>query len=153
MNREKLTKEWLEIIKNEWFKNHKAVVNKVNEDLVLIDFDNGTPFYRVRIILDGYMVIITGDIGEAIFRLTEKASIENISRYDMYYFSSKLTTMSRGKDYWDNKIAYSDLKYWALEKYRDCYLENQKNKITEVYIFLRFILQKLVIRSMDIKDT
>ncbi|MDD5589420.1 MAG: hypothetical protein PHP92_05170 [Candidatus Nanoarchaeia archaeon] len=140
MNRKNLDGQYIKIIRNEWFKWHKTNINKVNEDITIIEFDNGTSYYYVKIIMDNNLVIITGDIGEAIYKLTEKSSIESIAKYDIAYFSSKLTTMSRGKDDWCDRIAYSDLKYWAIQKYRDCDCDEQKENINKAYKVLKNIL-------------
>jgi len=127
---------YLKQIRETWFPTHKATIKSNFYNATEIDFikaDNSYQ-YAVRIILDRNYIIITGDIGEAIYCLTEKAEIEKIAKYDMYYFIGKLRCLSGKKEEFQTKIALDDLKYWfdEMKDYHSC--DNEKlNKLRNVY--------------------
>ncbi|WP_410745825.1 hypothetical protein, partial [Clostridium neonatale] len=67
MNKEDEVKKY---IRENWFKDHKAVLTK-HGDLEVLDWRRpGTCCYAVRYVFDGCHMYITGDIGEALFNLT-----------------------------------------------------------------------------------
>lgn len=101
MKREDLLKE----IREEWFKNHKPTIEKLNDNLSILTWeDPNSSSYYTKFVLDGSNIYISGDMGEAVFCLTEKAKLENIKDYDIRYFHSKLTAFS------DDKYSFSEEK-------------------------------------------
>ena len=74
-----------------YFENHKAKLEK-GEKITILNWrnKNGGSFYYIRYVLDGNYLYITGDIGCAIFKFSEKADLETIAKYyDFDYFKSK----------------------------------------------------------------
>jgi len=73
-------------IETEWFPEH------VSDSTAVLNFRKpGTSVYAVRYILDRNYLIITGDIGEAVFCLTEKAKLKSLAEeYSIPYLFGKL---------------------------------------------------------------
>lgn len=79
-----------EEIRGSWFKNHVATLSK-HGDLEVLDWQQpGTVIFKVRYVFDGCHMYVSGDLGEAVFRFTEKANPTRVSRYDLHYFEEKL---------------------------------------------------------------
>ena len=77
-------------IMGHWFKDHKAALNQYGEIVVLNWQEPGTGIFMVRYVCDRNNMYVSGDLGEAVFRFTEKAIPERIARYDLGYFCEKL---------------------------------------------------------------
>lgn len=103
------------------FKNHKAKLEKDNITTILTWKEPDTIEGQINYVFFGYKLIITGDYGEAIFALTQKAELETIAKtYTFDYFLEKWSCSSRkytsAKDsvfflYLEGlKMAYNQLK-------------------------------------------
>lgn len=103
-------------IRNEWFGEH--VVNLREEPgLTLIRWGKpGESFYRMKLILCGNNVFISGDVGDAVYTLTCEATLKNMRGFDLSYFTKKLTAYS--EDRWDFDPAL------AKKQVRDYFNEN-----------------------------
>ena len=140
MNKMDLKEWYLKQIRETWFPTHKASINiNYSSDITIIDFkraDNSFQ-YAVRIILDRNYIFIGGDIGEAVYCLTEQAEIKKIANYDIYYFTGKLKCCDGEKEDFETKVAVDDLKYW-FDEMKDCYYcDNEKlKKLKKVYKIL-----------------
>ncbi len=80
----------IEIIRNEWFKDHKAYISKLSDRVTVIDWkreDSG--FYYVRYVFDGDKLYISGDIGEAVYWLTWFGTPESFKDVHFSYFNEK----------------------------------------------------------------
>lgn len=124
----------LDFIRNEWFKEHVAHLYELDNGITVLDWHKpGTCMYRMRYVFDRHYVYISGDVGEAVYRLTEKAELESLANYDTYYFTGKLVCSSREKDAFDSEKAVSQIKdrlkeragnYGVIERYqRGVYLD------------------------------
>ncbi len=121
---EKIVKE----LKEHWFKDHKATLKK-HGDLIVLDWRKpGTNNYAVRYIFDGYMMYISGDIGEAVFNLTWKAHIDSFNDINIGYFVGKMAVGE--KTTWDDETAIERLEEWKKERLDDSeyYFENDEEK-------------------------
>lgn len=107
---EKIVKE----LKEDWFKDHKATVKKYDEITVLDWRKPGTNNYAVRYVLDGYRMYISGDIGEAVFNLTWKATIESFNDLNIGYFVSKMAAGE--KTTYESEVAEKALIEWKNER-------------------------------------
>lgn len=97
-------------VRSEWFKNHGAFYEKLSDHTSVLTFKQPkTSRYAIRYILDNNYLIITGDIGEAIFCLTEEADLKKLFDYDMDYLFGKLRTGNSAYDF-DADKALSELK-------------------------------------------
>ncbi|MED2040841.1 hypothetical protein P4V58_27600 [Bacillus wiedmannii] len=100
----------IEEIKNDWFADHVAEI-KGGEGLQVIQWGKpGTNMYRTKYVLSGANVFISGDIGEAVYRLTCLATLENIKGFNLIYFTGKLTAFCDDRWDFDDKKAKKELK-------------------------------------------
>lgn len=107
MNRNKIEQE----IREDWFKDHIAEFTKLSDRVSTLSWGRpNSSFYYTRYIFDGRKLYVSGDLGEAVFCLTEKASIESISTYDAHYFHGKLSALSEDKYSFDESEAIERIK-------------------------------------------
>lgn len=104
-----------EEIKNSWFKNHEVNIKGEEGLQVLYWGEKGTNMYRIKYVLSGNNVFISGDIGEAIYTLTCKATLGNIKGFDLRYFTQKLSAHSSERWRFDEKKAKEELRDWYLD--------------------------------------
>lgn len=89
-------KEDINIIRNEWFKDHKATYTKLSDRVTSIDWKrDGSGFYAVRYVFDGDKLYITGDIGHALYRLTWQGTPASFKDVHYGYFNEKRQCSSR----------------------------------------------------------
>lgn len=135
-----ITKKWIEDINKRWFKNHTTEIEKINDRLTIIYFRNPKDFaYYMKIVLSDNMIFISGDVGEAVFCLTEDAQIEKIAKYDMYYFKQKLKCASCGKTDYDHDIALQDLRQWLRDMFEYHEEKKERQEIKELYNDLKYL--------------
>lgn len=112
-----MTMEFIEKAKKEirehWFNNHIVDIQG-NEGLQVIHWgEPGTNMYRTKYVLSGNNIFISGDIGEAVYCLTCRATLRNIEEFDLSYFTGKLTAFCNERYDFDEKTAKKDLKeFW-----------------------------------------
>lgn len=101
-------------IRDHWFGNH--TVSRIDrhggDDYPLRRYvwrTPGTSLYEVVYTLSGNMVFVSGDLGDAAYALTCRATLENIASFDLHYFTSKLTAHSRAKYTFDEAYAIEEL--------------------------------------------
>lgn len=132
-------------IKNNWFVNHIAKYEKLNERVSTLTWSNpNSSMYCIRYIFDGSTIYVSGDIGEAVFSLTERADIKSISKYGLHYFHSKLSAYSNDKYSFNTEQAITRLKEEIKEADDDYEEDVEKIKSVETYINgLRFLLNEV----------
>jgi hypothetical protein len=141
-----LVNDWNKLIRGTWFKNHRVRVSEVSEDTTIIDWDNGSYFCKMRIILDKNIVYISGDLGSAIYTLTcKKATIDEIASYDIGYFNEKLTTFSCDENEFVKEIAKNDVENWYINTIESGV---DKDKVGNIHYLLIDILEGCIC-SMD----
>lgn len=101
-------------IRDHWFDNH--TVSRIDR---LDDADcplrryvwsaPGTNLYEVVYTLSGNMVFVSGDLGDAAYALTCRATLENMASFDLHYFTSKLTAHSRDTYKFDEAYAIEEI--------------------------------------------
>ena len=117
-----------EQIKEYWFKNHKAELVKCGDMTILNWKKADSNTYYVRYIFDGYRMYVSGDIGDAVFSLTWKATLASFNELDIDYFLSKMTTCSNGKEKYCEEKASARLKEWKAELLEDKIFDNEEEK-------------------------
>lgn len=106
-------------IKKNWFPEHVAKVTE-HDGIIILDWSKpGTNMYAVRYVFTGSSLLITGDIGDAVFGLTWRGTIESFEDVDLGYLMGKLTCCSR--DRWDfsEMKASKELIEWREERIED----------------------------------
>jgi len=106
-------------IRDEWFKNHVAIYGQVGIFKVLDWEQPGTGINRCRFIFDGYNMYISGDLGTAVFRFTEKADLHIFTDYDLRYFHSKLDAFCEDKYTHSEDLTVGRLREWLNELKND----------------------------------
>lgn len=132
MNRENIEREIREI----WFKDHRATLTKHGNITVLDWREPGTCIYAVRYVFDGSRIYITGDIGEAVFRLTWEADVHSFNDIHIGYFYKKLQAYSGDKMDFDENKAVKKLKEWKYQLDEDGYeydIEDMQSLIKAVW--------------------
>lgn len=100
-------------IREDWFENHIAEIKGEEGLQVLYWGEEGTNAYRAKYVLSGNNVFISGDIGEAVYSLTCPATLKNIKRFDLSYFTGKLSAFCESKYNFNEQLAKSQLNdYW-----------------------------------------
>lgn len=103
-------------IRNQWFENHVIKSIKGEEGFQgIIWGEPGTGMYQVKYILIGNMVYISGDLGVAAYELTGPATIKELARYDLSYFTGKLVASQRGKYDFDEKLAAKEIEEYFID--------------------------------------
>lgn len=107
MEKDSIEKE----LREKWFKNHKASLEKLSEDVSILRWrEPGTSAYSVRYIFDYNKIYITGDLGDAIFKIYDKVDLEKVASFDIYYFHKKLTAIDEEKWSFNSEKAIERLK-------------------------------------------
>ena len=106
-------------IKESWFTDHVADYKKINDRISILDWGNpGTVVYRVRYVFDGNRLYISGDLGEAVFRLTWKGNPKSFKDINIHYFHEKLSAYGAPKYDFDSELAIKELKE-TIEDYKN----------------------------------
>ncbi len=117
-------------IKKEWFKNHVAEFEKLNNRVSILTWSSpNSSFYYIRYIFDGSRLYVSGDTGEAVFCLTEKADINSIKDYDIQYFHGKMTAFCEDEYSFDSDTAIERIKQEIEEAKEDMDLKRTKRKM------------------------
>ncbi|CAI3547982.1 hypothetical protein [Clostridium neonatale] len=107
MEKDSIEKE----LREKWFKNHKASLEKLSEDVSILRWrEPGTSAYSVRYIFDYNKIYVTGDLGDAIFKIYDKVDLEKVASFDIYYFHKKLTAIDEEKWSFNSEKATLRLK-------------------------------------------
>ncbi|WP_410744258.1 hypothetical protein, partial [Clostridium neonatale] len=129
MNKEDEVKKY---IRENWFKDHKAVLTK-HGDLEVLDWRRpGTCCYAVRYVFDGCHMYITGDIGEALFNLTWKAGVDTFNGISTHYFMEKMMAFSDDRYNFDCDSAKEELEEWHKQYIEDNH-DMDEDKILEFH--------------------
>lgn len=128
MNREEMEKE----IREHWFKDHKAtLINQGN--LQVLDWSKpNTCVYGARYIFDGCRMYITGDIGEAVFVLTWKATLKSFNDLSLSYFTEKMRAYNGERRDFNSNYAVSRLREW-LKQMKDDGMKWDNEEMRELF--------------------
>jgi hypothetical protein len=121
-------------IRERWFKNHKATLTQ-HGDLQGLEWRQpGTTTYSCRYVFDGNNVYISGDIGEAVFCLTWKATIHSFDDVHINCFYEKLVAYSGNLMDYNSIKASQRLLEWKQDLDNDCieYDENEMRYLIQV---------------------
>lgn len=128
MNREEMEKE----IREHWFKDHKATLTNQGDLQVLNWSKPSTCIYGVRYIFDGCRMYITGDIGEAIFVLTWKATLKSFNDLSLSYFTEKMRAYNGERRDFNSDYAVSRLREW-LKQMKDDGMKWDNEEMRELF--------------------
>jgi hypothetical protein len=120
-------------IRNDWFKNHKATYEKLSDDTSVLTWKkDGTLMYYVRYIFDRNRLFITGDIGDAVFVLTERADMKTIAtEYHNHYLFGKLRADNEAYDFDQDKAIETLKSHFKQYEFDDDDEWNEFNEMAE----------------------
>ena len=129
MNKEDEVKKY---IRENWFKDHKAVLTK-HGDLEVLEWKKpNSRVYAVRYVFDGCHMYITGDIGEALFNLTWKAEVNTFNGISTHYFMEKMVAFSDDRYDFDCDSVKKSLREWHKQYIEDNH-DMDEDKILEFH--------------------
>jgi hypothetical protein len=102
--------QWQKEIKENWFKGHKATLKDEGSLKILEWRTPDTITFYVRYVFDGCNMYVSGDIGEAVFRFSQKADPFVLAKYNLDYFEEKLEAFSRTRRNFVADQALEDLE-------------------------------------------
>lgn len=104
-------------IQNTWFHEHVATIEG-GEGLQVIHFGKpGANMYRVKYVLSGNNLFISGDIGDAVYTLTCAATLANLKDFNLSYLTGKLTASSEARWCFNENNAKKELReFWKAYK-------------------------------------
>ena len=106
-------------IREHWFNDHQATLTKHGDLEVLEWREPGTIVYYCRYVFDKNRIYISGDIGQAIFDLTWRATIHSFDDINLGYFYSKLSAFSDDKKDFNSENAVKRLREWVNNLHED----------------------------------
>jgi len=125
MNRLDILKKQEQMIRDNWFKNHKAEINYLDEMCLLTWGEPGTINYKIWYILQEQhgTLLVYGDLGEAIYRWYGKLDFKAIAGFNLGYFHGKTCASELGRvseNYeWNEEIARKAI-FEHFKERRDC---------------------------------
>lgn len=131
-------------IRNDWFKDHKATYEKLNDHTSTLTWKkDGTSMYYVRYIFDNSRLFVTGDIGDVVFCLTEKADLKTIAtEYNNHYLFGKLRADNEAYDFNYEKAIDTFKSHFSSEYLEiDDYNEEDKEKYSELVSDFIYVLK------------
>lgn len=111
-------------VREHWFPRHKATlrdyVDVESNTITVIDWrEPGTGAFAIRYILDRNYLSVTGDAGDAVYQLTEKAELKHLANYGMDYMFSKLRCADDDGIDFDSDIAVENIRETIKENFED----------------------------------
>ncbi len=88
------------VLAAEWFKDHKAELVPGGSDSIVISWrKSGTSNYAMRFTIFDWYVVVTGDVGDAIYSFTGPVTMEKLYTFDWHYFTNKCVASETGRNY------------------------------------------------------
>ena len=104
-----------------YMKDHKAIYS-AKEDMETLSWKkSGTSVFGIDYIMRGNILIVTGDLGHAIYRWSSPVMLEWVSRCDLSYFAEKCVASETG----------SGGKEWNAEIAKERFIKEVKIRINE----------------------
>lgn len=118
-------------IRSDWFPDHVIEL----KDGWYVWHKPGTSIYYVRYRVDGRCLIVTGDIGEAVYEWNSPISLEWVAGCHLDYFASKCMASEYGRGYksWDRTKANQFLDQWWEEEIEDKETNEIDSEVEDLY--------------------
>ncbi|MCD6436442.1 MAG: hypothetical protein J7L15_08720 [Clostridiales bacterium] len=125
-----------EEIRNKWFKDHVAdfstyIDENGNKIERLFWHKPDTWCFHINYTIEENTLIITGDLGCAIYKWSSPISFNSISTFNFDYFAGKCEASENGRHFveWDSEIAIKSIEenfqQMAKDKYEECICEDE----------------------------
>lgn len=119
-----------EKIRKYWFSEHVANLEGNEGHQILNWCRKGDNTYAIKYILSGNTLVVTGDIGDAVYPLPCKANLKNLMDFELHYFLKQLTAHSMERWSFDAKEARTLLDNWYEDVKGD--FEEDEEKALEI---------------------
>lgn len=85
---------------NGWFKNHRTTIRFQSPEIIILEWKRPEyGDYAVRYLIYRNYVVVTGDLGDAIYGFGGEMTLEKLSAFDWHYFSGKCCASETGRNY------------------------------------------------------
>lgn len=109
---EKVTK----LIREDWFEGHQIKRFEGEEGFQRISFGKeGTQLYQVDYVLSDDFVFVSGDLGDAVYKLGFKASLDNLKGLSLSGFTRCLTAHEKNRWDLDSGLAQEEIEDYILD--------------------------------------
>lgn len=84
----------------EWFRDHQARFEMNSDAMTIIEWrrpDTGN--YCMKFTIFGHYVVVTGDVGDAIYAFTQPITLDKLKTFDWHYFVHKCVASETGRNY------------------------------------------------------
>lgn len=134
MTKCEIAKQRMKHIREDWFSEHKATVER-HGDLTVVKWRKpNTGVYAVRYVFDEHYLYISGDIGEAVFNFTWDAKPSDFKRIDIDYLHGKLAAIRNADEYdFVGDVAIDTIKTCWKDELDETYADEIKDDETEEY--------------------
>lgn len=136
-------KEDINIIRNEWFKDHKAYITKLSDRVTVVDWkreDSG--FYSVRYVFDGDKLYISGDIGTAVYWLTWFGTPESFKNVHFSYFNEKCQCSLRSAFEYYSEVFDKDVKDYLSSDWVEDLTKEQMTKYKKLFCEIKSEMER-----------
>lgn len=133
------------MIRTVWFPNHRATATEAAPLRLLRWHQPGTWNYRVSYIIDGGMLLVHGDIGEAVYSFGGEVTFERIAQMDIGYFAGKCEASETGRQFrsWDGDRAVAAavrrIGEYAIPNPEDLLIEDAKQNCGSDYDWVNWL--------------
>jgi hypothetical protein len=122
------------MIRERWFPGHiaKRIPQAESAGIEVIRWRKpGTSVYFISYMIRGPYLIVTGDVGDAIYRFSENLSLDLLVACEVDYFASKCTASENGRCYpsWDPDAATAYLEEWIKGGIDDEDIEKRRRSL------------------------
>lgn len=124
----------------EFFEEHKVYYEKRDKFEQVILKKDGSSMYHIKYIIKDNLLIISGDMGDAIFKFTEIVNLEKLAKeYNDfgYYFMQKLSISSYKKKSFSKKVLLENLAYNSRRACKE--LEHSKEELKKCFDYYKRI--------------
>lgn len=126
--------EIVQRIRTSWFPSHVAnrIPQAAEAGMDVIRWRRpGTGIYLISYVIRGNYLIVTGDVGDAIYRFSEDLTLDFLAGCDIDYFAGKCTASEHGRGYqgWDADLARQRIEEWVADGFDDDEIERRRASI------------------------
>jgi hypothetical protein len=154
MTREEYTKMWQQRAhdKEDYFCDHIATKSQYTDTLCAIDWrnKNNSAIYSVRYLFDSDRLIVTGDLGEAIFAgLSKKWWFEYFASDNFCYAVEKMRCRYPNNHRIDERVWENDFEQWTKD---DEPSEKAIGEVSEIYtIYGKDFFEQMIFTNLSIE--
>lgn len=105
----------IETCKDDWFKDHEAIVTEAN-GVTIVDWKKpDSNAFAIRYLIHDHHVYVSGDLGDAVFKMSADVSFRSLSDIHLHYFLQQMTCHSRVEYTFNRALAKRQIEENFLE--------------------------------------